>query len=249
MQKGITMTSIFEKDLKVDASLTDVNIEFGLLPALTVAQDNMCEYFRQIGCDGITMIPVCNCFFVLIKSKIKFYDFATWLDNIKATTELVDKAKIRVAVQTDIEKQGKILATCVHQMCAMDATERTVRPVSSTLMSDDLQTTKECGLTFDRMSFDLTNNDFVFEHKITVDNLDFYKHTNNLQYVRFMFSTLSLEFVEQQIIEDFEIHYIAESRNNDVLKVYRRIEDNRVLFQINKGDCCITKAVLKYHNK
>ena len=243
------MTNIFERNLKVDASLTDVNIQFGVLPALTVAQDNMCEYFRQIGCDGITMIPVCNCFFVLIKSKIKFFDFATWLDEIKATTELVDKSKIRVSVQTDIESNGQKLATCVHQMCAMDATERTVRAVNSTLMSDELQTTKESLLSFDRMSFDLTEEDFVFSHIVNVDNLDFYKHTNNLQYVRFMISALSLDFVENHIVDDFEIHYIAESRYNDELKLYRRIEEDRVLFQINKGDNCITKAVLRYRNK
>lgn len=243
------MTNIFERNLKVDASLTDVNIQFGVLPALTVAQDNMCEYFRQIGCDGITMIPVCNCFFVLIKSKIKFFDFATWLDEIKATTELVDKSKIRVSVQTDIESNGQRLATCVHQMCAMDATERTVRAVNSTLMSDELQTTKESLLSFDRMSFDLTEEDFVFSHIVNVDNLDFYKHTNNLQYVRFMISALSLDFVENHIVDDFEIHYIAESRYTDELKLYRRIEEDRVLFQINKGDNCITKAVLRYRNK
>lgn len=243
------MTNIFERNLKVDASLTDVNIQFGVLPALTVAQDNMCEYFRQIGCDGITMIPVCNCFFVLIKSKIKFFDFATWLDEIKATTELVDKSKIRVSVQTDIKSNGQKLATCVHQMCAMDATERTVRAVNSTLMSDELQTTKESLLSFDRMSFDLTEEDFVFSHIVNVDNLDFYKHTNNLQYVRFMISALSLDFVENHIVDDFEIHYIAESRYNDELKLYRRIEEDRVLFQINKGDNCITKAVLRYRNK
>ena len=243
------MTEVFERDLKVDASLTDVNIQFGLLPALTVAQDNMCEYFRGLGCDGITMIPVCNCFFVLIKTKIKFYDFATWLDNIKATTELVDKSKIRVVVQTDIESNGKKLVTCAHQMCAMDNTERTLRPVSSTLMKDELQPSKECALEFARMSFDLAEEDFVTSHKINVSNLDFYKHTNNLQYVHFMMSMLDLAFVENVVIDDFEIHYIAESRIDDELKLYRRIESDRVLFQINRGDSCITKAVLNYHSK
>ena len=83
------MVNVFERNMKVDASLTDVNIQFGLLPALTVAQDNMCEYFRQIGCDGITMIPVKNCFFVLTKSKIKFDNFATWLDEFKVSSSVL----------------------------------------------------------------------------------------------------------------------------------------------------------------
>lgn len=243
------MIEVFERDLKVDASLTDVNIQFGLLPALTVAQDNMCEYFRNLGCDGITMIPICNCFFVLIKTKIKFYDFVTWLDNIKARTELVDKSKIRVVVETNIESNGKKIATCDHQMCAMDNTERTLRTVASTLMKEELETSKECDLTFDRMSFELTQEDFVTSHKINLSNLDFYKHTNNLQYVQLMMALLELDFVENVVVDDFEIHYIAESRINDELLLYKRIEDNKVLFQINRGDSCITKAVLNYHKK
>lgn len=243
------MINIFKRNLKVEASLTDVNIQFGLVPALTVAQDNMCEFFRQIGCDGVTMLPVCNCFFVLIKSKIKFHNFATWLDEYSVNTELVSKSKIRVELQTDFESNGKHLATCVHQMCPMDATDRTIRPISNTLMSDDLETTKECELEFQKMTFELTEEDFVYGHKINIANLDFYKHTNNLQYVNFMLSTLELMFVEDNVIDDFEIHYIAESRFGDELKIYKKEENERVLFQINKGEKCITKGILNYHKK
>lgn len=244
------MINIFERDLKVEASLTDVNIQFGLLPALTVAQDNMCEFFRQVGCDGITMIPIKNCFFVLAKSKIKFDNFATWLDKFKARTEMTAKSKIRVSVQTDFDSDGKHLATCLHEMCAMDATERTVRAVNTTLMSEELEPSRESAFGFEKMSFELTSEDMVGMHRINVGNLDFYKHTNNLQYVQIMFSTLGLPFVENNILDEFEIHYIAETRNGDVLAIFKKIEEDRVLFQINNVDNkCIAKAVLKYHKK
>lgn len=244
------MVNIFKRDLKVEASLTDVNIQFGLIPALTVAQDNMCEYFRQIGCDGITMIPVKNCFFVLTKSKIKFENFATWLDRFSANTELVSKSKIRVSLQTDFDADDKHLATCMHEMCAMDATERTLRAVETTLMPEDLETTKSADFAFEKMSFELTGEDMVGMHRVNVGNLDFYKHTNNLQYVQIMFSTLGLPFVENMVVEDFEIHYIAETRNGDVLAIFKRVEEDKVLFQISNVDNkCIAKAVLKYHKK
>ena len=244
------MINVFERNLKVEASLTDVNIQFGLLPALTVAQDNMCEYFRQIGCDGITMLPIKNCFFVLTKSKIKFDNFATWLDEFKVRTELTSKSKIRVSLQTDFDMGDSHLATCMHEMCAMDATERTVRVVGDTLMPEDLETTKESAFAFEKMTFELTSDDMVGMHRINVGNLDFYKHTNNLQYVQIMFSTLGLPFVEGVVIDEFEIHYIAETRNGDVLAIYKRVEEDRVLFQINNAEGkCIAKAVLKYRKK
>ncbi len=244
------MNNIFERNLKVEASLTDVNIQFGLLPALTVAQDNVCEFFRQIGCDGITMLPVKNCFFVLTKSKIMFNNFATWLDEFKVRTELTSKSKIRVSLQTDFDSDNKHLATCMHEMCAIDATERTVRAVNTTLMSEELEPTKEGAFAFEKMSFELTNDDMVGMHRVNVGNLDFYKHTNNLQYVQIMFSCLGLPFVENNVIDEFEIHYITETRNGDVLAIYKKFEDGQVLFQINSVDNkCITKAILKYHKK
>lgn len=243
------MKEIFERSLKVDASLTDVNVQFGILPGLIVAQDNMCEFFRNIGCDGLTMIPVCNCFFVLTKSKIKFLKNIAWLDEFKARTELVDKSKIKVVVQTDYIENGKVFGVCMHEMCAIDASDRKIRPVSTTLMAETFLPTKENESSFEKMLFDLNSDDYVYSHKINVENLDFYKHTNNLQYVHFMFSTLELDFVENNFFDEFEIHYIAESRIGDELKIYQKIEEDKVLFQINRDDKCITKAKLKYHQK
>ena len=73
---------------------------------------------------------------------------------------------------------------------------------------------------------------------------------NNLQYVQIMFSTLGLPFVEGVVVDEFEIHYIAETRNGDVLAIYKRVEEDRVLFQINNAEGkCIAKAVLKYRKK
>ena len=244
------MINILERNMKVESSLTDVNIQFGLIPALTVAQDNMCEYFRQIGCDGILMIPVKNCFFVLSKTKIKFDNFATWLDEFCVKTELVNKSKARVSLQTDFDSNGKHLATCMHEMCAMDATERTLRAINTTLMPEDLETTKDTELSFDKLNFELTNEDMVGMHRVNVGNLDFYKHTNNLQYVQIMFSTLGLPFVENNVIDEFEIHYLSETINGDVLAIFKKVEDDRVLFQItNVEGKCVTKAMIKYHKK
>jgi hypothetical protein len=71
----IVMKCIYEQPMKVLSSWTDINMELGLAQALSVVQDNMCEYFRELKCDGPTMVPVCNCFLVVTKTKIKFNKF------------------------------------------------------------------------------------------------------------------------------------------------------------------------------
>jgi len=64
-----------------------------------------------------------------------------------------------------------------------------------------------------------------------------------------MLSCLDLDFFDNVIIEDFEIHYISESRYNSPLKVYVEDVDNSVRFEIRKDDQAIIKAVLNYRNK
>lgn len=244
------MINIIERDLRVDASLMDASVKFGFVPTLAVAQDNMCEYFEKINCDGFKLLPSCNAFFVLTKSKIKFYDYLNWLDKFKVKTELISKTKIRVNLGTSfVDSTGKEFAVCSHEMCVMDATSRSLRMINSTPFPEDLECTSNIDLSFEKMQFILDEEDLVETIKVRAINLDFYKHTNNIQYINFMFSLLDLEFIDNNIIEDFEIHYIAETRNNDELKLYKKVENNKIYFQINKDENIVTKAILTFAKK
>jgi len=240
------MVKKFVRNLKVDASMTDVNVKMSLVSALTVAQDNMCEFFKELGCDGITMIPVRNCFFVLTKSKIVFNKHIGWLDLFSAESQFVGKSRVRVNLQTDFYANGDNVATCVYEMCAMDLESRSIRSLDSTLFPVDLEVSKASSIELSKFTFELDEECFWAAHIVDVSNLDFYKHMNNLQYVQLMIANLDLEFFENHTIEEFEIHYICESRIDDELTIYRKVESDKVLFQIKSNDKTITKAILKY---
>jgi len=241
------MKLIYEQDLKVLSSWTDTNIEMGLVQSLSVVQDNMCEFFRKLGCDGLTMVPVCNCFFVVTKTKIQFNNFLKWLDKFRLVSQISNKTRIKLNLCTDlIDESGNVFASCVQEMCAMDATERSLRMLNTTLVPEDLEVSKDSDIGFVRLNFDMTEDDLVFVKKVDVTNLDFYKHTNNVEYVRMMFSTLDLDFVTNNKVKDFEIHYVTESRFGNELKLYRRISDSSVTFEIRKGENVVVKALLNY---
>lgn len=244
------MINVHEQKMKVQASLTDIHVELGVLPTLTVAQDNMCEFFKLIQCDGLNMVPKCNCFFVLTKSKVMFDKNIKWLDDFSVKTELSSKTKIRLNLSTDIvDASGEKVATCVQEMCAMDATDRKLRMLNTTLLPEDIECTKIQDIQFEKLMEDFGEEDFVKEVIVDVSNLDFYKHTNNLEYVRFMLSTLPLDFLDSVDITDFEIHYISESKYGDVLKIYRKIKANSIEFQIVKNGKVITKGSAKFGSR
>lgn len=241
------MKNILEQDMKVSATLTDVNIQMGLIPSLTVVQDNMCEFFKNMGCDGLTMVPICNCFFVVTKTKICFNKFLEWLDTFKCRTEISNKSKVRLNLSTEfLDKNNEMVACALQEMCAMDADKRSLRLVDTTLVPTDLEVTKNSEIEFSRLNFEMTEEDLVKEHNIEVVNLDFYKHTNNVEYARLMLSTLELSFLVENIISDFEIHYINECRFGDHLKIYRKTIDDHIEFEIRKENNAIVKGLLNF---
>ena len=86
----------------------------------------------------------------------------------------------------------------------------------------------------------------MYEQKVFSSDIDFSIHTNNVSYVKYIVNTLPCEFFEKNQITDFEIHYIRESKEGQVLKIYKKEEINAMNFLIKEGENEIVRANLKY---
>ncbi|MGN0961075.1 MAG: acyl-ACP thioesterase domain-containing protein [Christensenellales bacterium] len=237
-----------EQKIKVLASQTDMKVEMGLIQSIAVVQDNMCEYFKHINCDGLTLLPKCDCFFVLTKTKIHFDKFAKWLDEFNLTTELSDLSRVAVTLKTDFKdlETNESFVTCFQELCAMDNTSRKLRMINTTPFPSDIEINGEREKVFNKFNIEFDDKDLVKEEIVSSVNIDLYQHTNNVEYVRLMMSTLDKEFILNNTITDFEIHYISESKYGSLLRIYRKEIDGVIYFEIKHDDKIITKAMLNY---
>lgn len=245
------MKHIHKQKLKILSTQTDMNAELGWLQSLTLAQDNMCEYFKIIDCDGIAMIPAKGCFFVLAKTIIEFSGKSPkWLDEVLLTTELCNKTRIKVNLETSFENsKGERFATCVHEMCAIDHESRSVRMLSTTSLPEDIEVTKDQSLEFSKFDGDGLEFECETIRRVDLTNIDMYRHVNNLEYVKFMMSMLSVDFMDSVKISKFEIHYIAESRFEDDLCIKQYKGDDRIVFMIYNGDRLVNRGIVYFDNK
>ena len=172
--------------IKMPASLIDVNAKLGAVNAITCMQDNMCEYFKILGCDGITMIPICNAFFVITKTILKFVGDVDWLDEIDLHSYISKRSNIRINVSNHIYKNGNPVVLGLQEMCAVDDSDRRLRMVDSTLFPRDIEVVEFDELKFSKMMVEFDEDDFVKDITIDVRHLDFYKHTNNVEYAKFI---------------------------------------------------------------
>ena len=96
------MNTKYSQQLKVLSSQTSYDAKMGMLDCLSVLQDNMCEYFKMINCDGISMIPTHNCFFVVTKTRLRIYNNPKWLDLLNITSDVCKLSGIRLDLYTEI---------------------------------------------------------------------------------------------------------------------------------------------------
>ena len=82
---------------------------------------------------------------------------------------------------------------------------------------------------------------------LKLNNVDYFGHTNNVEYVKMMYGACSCEFLRSIKIETFEIHHIKESREFDKLDIYVNQAENEINFGIKNGDAIIAEAKMTYH--
>lgn len=245
------MKTRYSQRVKVLSSMTDANANVGLTHTLSYLQDNMCEYFKSLGCDGITMIPIAKCFWVMTKTKIKFNSTIKWMDNIELETDLCKETNIRLNILNNIlDTDGKILVEGIQEICAIDSETRKVRTVDSTILPKDIDIDDSTIPSLKFVRFDEELGGEYLRKNITIDsrNIDFFGHTNNVEYARFMLSTFGGEDVKNMSPLEFEIHYIAESKEGENLSIYRKDLDNSYYFEIKNGEKVISKAMLVVAN-
>lgn len=241
------MKKVFEQNIKVLASQIDLKTEMGLVQSLCIIQDNMCEYFKDLKCDGITLIPQCGCFFVVTKTKVHFNKFAKWLDVFKVSTELFDTSRIVVNLETIFtdNDSGEVFVTCHQELCAMDKESRKLRMINTTPFPSDLDCkSNDVGKVFSRFAVDYSSEDLVDTVVVKNVNIDMYRHTNNVEYVKFIMSTFNIDFVLGNDITDFEIYYVSESKLGDKLDIYRKNIDDEIYFEIRREEVVCVRAKL-----
>lgn len=103
--------------------------------------------------------------------------------------------------------------------------------------------------SYSKLNETFSEDDFVYEQKVLVADIDYSRHTNNVVYVRYIVNTVSCEFLDNNQITDFEIHYINESREGEILKIYKKEKESSMEFLIKEGKREIIRASLSYVKK
>lgn len=132
-----------------------------------------------------------------------------------------------------------------QESCVLDLETRKIRKVNTVSYLEDMEI--EQSLTQDgylKLDVEFTEDDFAYEQKIYSQDIDYSRHVNNAIYVRYIMNALPCDFFNKNKITDFEIHYINESKEGQILKIYKKEENKNISFLIKDCEKEIIRANL-----
>ena len=101
-------------------------------------------------------------------------------------------------------------------------------------------------LSFEKLTAEFSEDDFVYNQKNYYTDIDFSNHTNNAVYIRHILNTYPSKFFTEHCVDDFEIHYLHETVEGDLLSVYKKEAENSAEFLIKSGDNEVVRAKLTF---
>jgi len=242
------MKRVYNKDYKISYSEVDKNLKLGLYESFNLAQDTVTEYFESFGGDNIIVKNKDNAVWVVSKAKVHFSKFPSWRDEIKGRCYTTKIKPIRLEIETAFKNiDGEVLFVTNQESCVIDIETRKIRKINTITYPEDMEV--EQSLTqggYLKLDAQFKEDDLAYEQKIYSQDIDYSGHVNNAIYVRYIMNTLSCDFFSQNKITDFEIHYINESKEGQILKIYKKEENKNIRFLIKKDEKEIIRANLTF---
>lgn len=243
------MKYYYRKEVTLHYSEIDSTAHFSLISVLNYIQNMSTEYFATMGTDNFTLSTKNNAVWVITKTKVKFLNRPVWKDDVLIRIYSVKVSSVRYNLEISFEDEsGELLVIAKQEYCAMDIEKRKVRKIETINFPNDLECEEEkYPDEYLKLRDELTQDEFVCSQKVSSQDIDFSKHTNNVVYARFLMNIFSCKELEENEINEFEIHYISESKEGQNLDIYKRqISDKEIEFLIKSEEKNITRAFIKF---
>ena len=242
------MKAEYKRNYQINYTEVDQNLKLGLVSAIIFHQNMGTEYFESFKSDNVVLKNKNNAAWVVSKTKVHFNKYPTWKDVIYGRSYTTKVKPIRVEMETTFKnKHDDILFVTKQESCVININKIKIKKIDTVNYPYDMEI--EYNLInepFLKLNEEFSQKNFVYSQKVFSTDIDYSRHTNNVSYVRYIVNTLSCNFLDNNQITDFEIHYINESMEGQTLKIYKKEKQNSINFLIKNEEKEVVRANLKY---
>ncbi|MDE7299833.1 MAG: hypothetical protein K2N94_13600 [Lachnospiraceae bacterium] len=237
------------KKQKVGASITDSLANLSVIGIFQTVEDAVTELMGELKLDNITMKEADNAIWVFAKNRIKILRNIAWNENFYTVCFISSITRATVYVDIAIKNQSEELCAYSRvELCALDLQTERIKRISTTGIADRIiPENSETDIAFTR--FDKAELPEYGQVQVKYTNIDFSRHTNNIEYIRFMLNTYSVRELEARPVKEMEIIYTNQSFEDDVLTIRRGSLEGKDVFLLQKEDKVVARSEVVFENE
>ena len=240
-------TLIFTREHIVSSAFIDSSVRLGLAQAALLVQDNLTESFAAMDCDGVVYRERHNAFWVFTKTRIHFARRPAWREKISASTFPVDGEGFRTHVNTVFkDARGETLLTANQEACVLSLENHRPLRLSNLTYPKENFPPPVFLAPFEKFPEIISEENFSFEQKIRSQQIDMSRHMNNIEYIRLALNVFDDEFLRTHDVSEMEMHYTGESREGQVLRVFRHDEGTCTFIAIQESGRTVFEMKIKF---
>ena len=236
---------IYTKQQIVGSTQVGADAKLSTLGLFGVVETAITECMGAQHIDGMTVRRLYNAFWVFTKNCVKILGSLTWGENFYVESFVSNVSSAKLVVDTAVKTmQGDTVAYSVCEMCLLDVTTgRILR--TSTAGIDQSFVVEQPQMCVEFTKIDDADLPTVETVTVRSTNIDFSKHCNNVEYLRFLFNTYPVAELISRPIREIEVNYVNQSYEGDTLTVHKQAGDACDTLAIHKDGKTVIKCIIK----
>lgn len=251
MESRGSMENLYRKEFILDANDVDFKSEMSIPAVMRHFQAMAAEHAQIMGMDYFTLKAKSNAFWVITKVKLKINSFPRWGEKVELRTWPLLPALIKCNRDFELsDENGNVLMQGMSEWCILDMETKRPRKVSTTCYPLEMEHLERRALAEEFSQIKPEFENLVYERPIRTTDIDLNMHTNNTVYSNLIFDAFSISELGKIKIKSYEIHFCSESREKDVLYIFRTdSETNTAVAGRDASEKRIFQAQMEYETR
>ena len=230
---------------RLAASSCGADVKLSVEGAFRLVEDMVTELMGDQHIDGVTCMREYGGMWVFVRNRIEMPQPLAWMDKYTATSYISSFSKIRLYIDTVLQKaDGSIALKSRLELCAVDLETGKIRKSESVGVGEKTPAEEpmfEIAYTKEKP----VRGDLIDEITVRSADIDYCHHTNNVAYVRYFVNQTGVDELIKHPVRTIEVQYAAQTHEGDKLSVYRCNSENEAFVIEQDGakvvSCIITR--------
>ena len=228
---------------RLAASSCGADVRLAVEGAFRIVEDMVTELMGDQHIDGVTCMREYGGMWVFVRNRIEMPQQLAWMDEYTATRYISSFSKIRLYIDTVLQKaDGSIALKSRLELCAVDLETGKIRK-SETVGVGEKTPAEEPVFEIAYTREKPVRRELVDEITVRSADIDYCHHTNNVAYVRYFVDQIGVDDLIERPVKAIEVQYAAQTYEDDRLSVYRCDSENEA-YVIEKDGSKVVSCII-----